>query len=237
MHATTVRFSPDLWSVLEREAASAGVSAAQFVRDAAVLRLGALAGLRGDTRADDPVGALAQLVRRHDGPVAPALAADPRRVAAVHATGLLDDPAVGGFRRFVESAAHLLRAPVCAVSLIDDRRHVIVDAVSDHGVHREPREVPLHASFCRYVVEDRAPMAVPDVRRDPLLGDMTLAAEAGVVAYLGVPVFDRSNLALGTICVVDHEPRGWTEADVRLLEGLAAGVASEIERRAHTLLP
>jgi hypothetical protein len=39
MHQTTVRFGTDLWRALEREAAKVGVSAAQFVREAAVARL------------------------------------------------------------------------------------------------------------------------------------------------------------------------------------------------------
>jgi len=43
MRATTVRFSADLWELLEREAARSGVSVAQYVREAA---LGGLAGRR-----------------------------------------------------------------------------------------------------------------------------------------------------------------------------------------------
>ena len=39
MHQTTVRFGKDLWHALEREAASAGVSVAQFLRESAVARL------------------------------------------------------------------------------------------------------------------------------------------------------------------------------------------------------
>ena len=46
MRATTVRFGEDLWALLEREAAEQGVSAAQFVRDAAILRLAHLAADR-----------------------------------------------------------------------------------------------------------------------------------------------------------------------------------------------
>src|SRR6476469_7359880 len=47
MRATTVRFGDDLWTMLEREAGRHGVSAAQFVRDATILRIAYLAGERG----------------------------------------------------------------------------------------------------------------------------------------------------------------------------------------------
>lgn len=48
MHQTTVRFGRDLWEALEKEAELAGVSVAQFIREAAVARLGYAAAARGD---------------------------------------------------------------------------------------------------------------------------------------------------------------------------------------------
>lgn len=38
MRATTIRFTPELWELLEREARREGVSVAQYVRDAALFR-------------------------------------------------------------------------------------------------------------------------------------------------------------------------------------------------------
>ena len=48
MHQTTVRFGPDLWEALEAECARLGMSAAQYVREAALARLSYMAGQRGD---------------------------------------------------------------------------------------------------------------------------------------------------------------------------------------------
>jgi hypothetical protein len=57
MRATTVRFSEDLWRLLEREAGREGVSAAQFIRDASVMRAAYAMGRRGEAAYE----ALAQL--------------------------------------------------------------------------------------------------------------------------------------------------------------------------------
>jgi hypothetical protein len=48
MHQTTLRFGPDLWAAIEQECDSLGMSAAQFLREAAVARLAYNAGRRGD---------------------------------------------------------------------------------------------------------------------------------------------------------------------------------------------
>jgi hypothetical protein len=48
MHQTTVRFGPDLWQEISAEADRAGVSVAQYVRDAALMRLAYTRGREGD---------------------------------------------------------------------------------------------------------------------------------------------------------------------------------------------
>src|SRR3954454_5216871 len=50
MHQTTVRFGPDLWEALETECGRLGVSAAQYLREAALARLAYTAGRVGSRR-------------------------------------------------------------------------------------------------------------------------------------------------------------------------------------------
>jgi hypothetical protein len=55
MRATTIRFTPELWALLQREASREGVSVAQYVRDAALFRVAYSAGLRREQQPGDEV--------------------------------------------------------------------------------------------------------------------------------------------------------------------------------------
>jgi hypothetical protein len=59
MKVTTVRFGADLWALLEAEAANAGVSVSQYIREAALARAAFAAG----ARAEAPGGVLAAWAR------------------------------------------------------------------------------------------------------------------------------------------------------------------------------
>src|SRR5215216_2760526 len=94
MKATTVRFGEDLWAMLERESKRLGISAAQFVREATIMRVSMLAGSRGDPDAElmiADIAAQAKAKRADVSEVAQALA-EPGRLAALQAAQLLDSP-------------------------------------------------------------------------------------------------------------------------------------------------
>lgn len=79
MHQTTLRFTPELWSALEDEAAKSGVSVAQYVREAALARLAYGAGRRRDAAFD---AALEDAVDGGSLPIPSAAEAGPAEPAA-----------------------------------------------------------------------------------------------------------------------------------------------------------
>ncbi len=54
MRATTIRFTPELWALLQREAEREQVSVAQYVRDAALFRVAYGAGVRREQEPLEP---------------------------------------------------------------------------------------------------------------------------------------------------------------------------------------
>lgn len=68
MKVTTVRFGTDLWRLLEAEAAFAGVSTSQYIREAALARAAAAAATRGHGPFDLLAGALRETVHGETDP-------------------------------------------------------------------------------------------------------------------------------------------------------------------------
>jgi hypothetical protein len=209
MRATTVRFSEDLWQLLDDESTMQGISAAQFVRDATIVRLAYLAGRRGDSGSEQSIEAIAErAARRHQQGHAPSTAVQaPERLAALHRTELLDSPAQENFDRLTRLTSTVLNVPVALVSLVDSDRQFFKSCLGLAQPWASQRQTPLSHSFCQHVVQSGRPLVVSDAREHPLLRDNPAIRDLGVMAYAGAPLIP--NLApmssawwLGYRCVL-----------------------------------
>jgi GAF domain-containing protein len=238
MRATTVRFGGALRTLLEREAAREGVSAAQFIRDATIMRVAYAMGQRGDadfeavlgrTTAAHPGGRPADGGERRQALLDAAAAVnDSDRLDALRATGLLDSDITPSFDRLARLAAHVLNAPVALVSLVDADREFFKSCLGLPEPWASERQAPLTHSFCQHAVASREPLLVDDAREHELLRDNLAIRDIGVIAYAGIPLVVPGGHALGTLCVIDSRPRHWTSHQVQLLTDLAASVVTEI---------
>ena len=146
---------------------------------------------------------------------------DAARLAELRATGLLDSPAEEVFDRLTRLAARLLGAPISRVTLVDEDRQFFK---SHAGPPTECRQTPLSHSYCRHAVASGETLVIGDAREHPLVAGNPAIGEYGALAYVGVPLRTGSGHVLGTLCVVDDQPRAWTAEQTETLEVLAASV-------------
>jgi hypothetical protein len=233
MKATTVRFGEDLWGMLERESRRLGISAAQFVREATIMRVSMLAGRRGDPDAELWSAGFASEAagKRGRSPEVAEALAEPGRLAALQSAALLDSPPDESFDRLARLAAKVVNAPVALVSGVDSDRQFFKSCLGLPEPWATRRETPLSHSFCQHVVAAREPVIVSDARKDERVLDNLAIRDLGVIAYLGVPLITREGYAVGTLCVIDHEPRIWTSDEISLVKDIAAAVVTEITLR------
>lgn len=154
---------------------------------------------------------------------------DPARLRFLRELGLLDSPEEDAFDRLTRLASRLLQAPVSLVSLVDENRQFFKSQVGLDEPWASRRETPLTHSFCKHVVATGEPLIVTDARLDPILKDNLALTDLNVVAYLGVPLSMENGADLGSFCVIDHQPRQWSAAQIELVKELGAAAAHEIE--------
>jgi len=163
----------------------------------------------------------------HDG----APLTDPRRIASLEATDLMDSPHEEVFDRAVRLATQLTGRPVGLLSLVDGSRQFFKAQVGLPSHAAQARETPLSHSFCQHVVNQNSPLMVKDARSDARVRDNLAIDDLGVVAYLGVPVRAPDGHTLGSFCVIDGDPHDWSADDLKILEDLRAMIETDLQLR------
>jgi len=156
---------------------------------------------------------------------------DTHRLDALRRTALLDSGREEAFDRLTRLAATILRAPIALVSLVDSGRQFFKSAIGLPEPVASERHTPLSHSFCQHTVSSGAPLIIADAREHPLVRDNPAIPDLGVVAYAGIPLVTSDGHVLGSFCIIDHQPRVWSEQDIAILTDLAAAVVTEIELR------
>jgi GAF domain-containing protein len=230
MRATTVRFSEDLWALLDEESTMQGISAAQFVRDATIVRLAFLAGRRGDAQSEQSIESIAERAARRQRSHSESTAVHaPARLRELHRSMLLDSPPEESFDRLTRLTSSVLNVPVALVSLVASDRQFFKSCLGLREPWATQRQTPLSHSFCQHVVESRRPLVVSDAREHPVLRNNPAIGDLGVIAYAGAPLISPNGHVLGTLCAIDYQPRHWTTEQVEILSNLAGSVLSEIQ--------
>jgi sigma-B regulation protein RsbU (phosphoserine phosphatase) len=155
-----------------------------------------------------------------------------RRLAALRRYEILDTPPDGAFDRVAALAARWLQAPIATVTLVDEDRIWFKACHGLAGVREVPREPGLCASA---VLSDEA-YVVTDARTDTrTLNNSLVRGELGLQFYAAAPLVTHDGYRLGTINVIDHEPRKISDDEIATLRDLAAVVVDEIEVRRAAL--
>ena len=151
------------------------------------------------------------------------------RLADLRALGAIERGPDPELDSLADLAALVAGSPIALVSIVEEDEQVFTAAVG-LDAERMPRDI----SFCGHAIADGpGPMVVPDARQDPRFADNPVVTGApGVVFYAGVPILTSRGHAIGTLCVVDHQPRALNERQMAALSRLAAQAAGVIEGRA-----
>jgi GAF domain-containing protein len=154
------------------------------------------------------------------------------RVAALDRYAILDSEPEEAFDDLVTLAAHICQTPIAMLSLVDDHRQWFKSKV---GV--QVRETPKDISICAHAIQQKDLFIVPDTLEDARFRENPLVlGEPGIRFYAGAPLINDDGFALGTLCVVDREPRVLDNEQKEALEALSRLALRQMELRKNLQL-
>ncbi|GCL62952.1 sensor histidine kinase [Pseudaquabacterium pictum] len=143
---------------------------------------------------------------------------DERRLVALNALAVLDTPPEPVFDAITALAAQVCEVPIALVSLVDVDRQWFKSNIGLPGVTQTPREV----AFCHHAIEQTAVLEVTDAQADPRFCDNPLVTgRPDIRFYAGAPIEVAGGHRIGTVCVIDRQPRQLTPGQRSVLVGLA----------------
>ena len=150
------------------------------------------------------------------------------RLAALRRYNILDTPRESDFDDIVRLAARICGTPISVVNLIDAERQWF-KAETGLGV----RETPLETSLCAHVILEDSFVEIPDTLDDPRMCDNPLClADQGLRFYAGALLHSPDGQPIGTLCVLDYQPRRLDAFQKEALQTLAAQVMAQLDLRA-----
>lgn len=154
------------------------------------------------------------------------------RLNALASYHILDTLPEQEYDAITRIASYVCQTPISLIALLDDHRQWFKSA---HGLNIS--QTPRQDSFCAYAIDNPDhTLVVADARLDDRFASSPfVTGESNMVFYAGVPLVDAGGQALGTLCVIDHQPRHLSNEQQVVLEDLAHQVVSLLQLRLASL--
>jgi adenylate cyclase len=151
------------------------------------------------------------------------------RLAAVRALNILGTVPEIAYDEIGELAAQICQCPVSYITFADDDRFWLK---AKYGLPPDFNQCPREISFCATTICGTVMIVAPNLREDNRFNQFpTVTGEPYLQFYCGIPLVTEAGYALGTLTVMDFEPRQLAFEQTEALHRLARQVMSQLELR------
>ncbi|WP_191602739.1 GAF domain-containing protein [Marinomonas algicola] len=146
------------------------------------------------------------------------------RLKSLRSLNILDSSAEERFDRITRMAKRIFNVPIVLVSLVDQNRQWFKSCIG-----LDVRETSRDISFCGHAILKDEVLVIKDASNDERFFDNPLVTHSpNIRFYAGCPVRSEDGYRLGTLCLIDQEPRAFSEEDIEALKDLANMVELEL---------
>lgn len=141
-----------------------------------------------------------------------------------------------------QNSSSFLDIPIALLSIFVDNQQLIKSVVglSHLGFNQElvvDRKISPEESFCIHVVDSLTALAIENTLQDPFFCQSLLTQHCGIRSYLGVPLITSTGECIGTLAVMDLQPRHFTTKDIQFLAILARLTITQLENNREKINP
>lgn len=154
------------------------------------------------------------------------------RLQSLRSYNILDTAEERNFDDITELAASICNTPIALISFVDGDRQWFK---SHYGL--DTRQTDRCHSFCSHAIEHpEILMQIEDALEDPRFRDNVLVTGSPDIRfYAGMPLVNEKGYALGSICVIDHQPRKLNDAQQKALRTLACQVIDQLSLKKRVI--
>ncbi|MEO0895675.1 MAG: ATP-binding protein [Bacteroidota bacterium] len=149
------------------------------------------------------------------------------RLKALHDYNVLDTVAEEDFDEIVHLASQICGTSVALISLVDHDRQWFKAQTGYITAKQTPRDI----SFCSHVINREDEMVIEDAREDIRFHDNPLVHDSDVIFYAGTPLATEDGHKIGSLCVIDNQPKRLDEGQLFALRVLGKQVIAQLENR------
>lgn len=155
-----------------------------------------------------------------------------KRQSAVEILKVLSDSHQAEYDDITSLIGLICDVPISAVSILDNDRQWFKSSVG-----LEATETPRSWAFCDHAIRQTGPLIVEDATKDArFLDNPLVTGDPHIRFYAGAPLVVAEQ-PIGTLCVIDRQPRSLSDNQLKALETLRNSVVRLIENaRAVELL-
>ncbi|RZK51059.1 MAG: GAF domain-containing sensor histidine kinase [Pedobacter sp.] len=157
---------------------------------------------------------------------------DNERVLALNRYEIFNAPKEKAFDNIVSLAQTIFDVPIAHLSFLDSKHEFVMasEGLAEIGL------IPRGESLCALTVLRAEVVVIENALEEPLLKTHPYVnGDFGLRFYAGAPIITPDNYVIGTICLVDQQPRKLTEHEVKVLVKLAKVAMEQLELRTSNI--